>query len=139
VCDAVLELDERLGRRADDHAGSKLTVVEIRRRIEQAQRAIRLERIEVALAREPHGQHELVYIARGNVFLGARDVVEEFLLVEAGLRGAEVRLPRRTGQTPRKARTTSRRNESRSWFVPACSNAARRVRWSNTSSERGAK
>ena len=90
---ATVQFHERLGRGADDDAFAELAVIHVRRGIEQPQRAIGLERIEVAAAREPHRQHELVHVARGDVFLGAGHVMQERVFRQARFGRAELRLP----------------------------------------------
>ena len=68
---SAVELDQRLGRGADDHPLAELAVIHVGRRVEQPQRAIGLEGIEIAAPREAHRQHELVHVARGDRLLGA--------------------------------------------------------------------
>ena len=95
---AAVQLDECLGRGADHHAVAELAVIHVGRGIQKPQRAIGLERIEVAAAREAHRQHELVDVARGDVLLGACHACEERFLGQAGLRRAELRSPGRPRQ-----------------------------------------
>ncbi len=68
---SLIELHERFGRRADDRHVAERTVVHVRRRIDEAERAIDLERMQVVLAAELDGEHELINIAGGDVFLHA--------------------------------------------------------------------
>ena len=51
------------------HAIAELAEVHVRRRIQQPERAIRLERIEIAAAREADRQHELIDVAGRDVLL----------------------------------------------------------------------
>ena len=94
----AVQLHERFGRRADDDAFAKLAVIHIGRWIQQSQRPVSLERVEIATAGEAHRQDQLVHVAGRDVLLGARYVVQERFLRKAGLGRAELRLPGGTGQ-----------------------------------------
>ena len=79
----VREFHQRFGRGADDHAVAEIAVEHVRRRIQQPQRAIGFERLQLAFAGEAHRQHELIHVAGGDVFLRAMNAVDELGLAQA--------------------------------------------------------
>ena len=85
----AVQPDERLGRRAGDLQIAEIEEEHVRRRVQQAQRTVHLERGDVRLAAEQHRQHDLVDVARGDVLLAGVHALGEFLLRQARLRGRD--------------------------------------------------
>src|SRR5690606_38797519 len=84
----VIEPHERLGRGAGDREAAELEEVHVRGRIQKAETAVGLERIEIRAAAEALREHDLINVAGRDVALRALDGVEK--------RGArEARLGRR--------------------------------------------
>ena len=77
------EFHERFGRGADDYAVAKIAIEHVGRGIQQSQRAIRFERLELAFARETHRKHQLIDVAGCDVLLRAMDSLDELGLAEA--------------------------------------------------------
>jgi hypothetical protein len=82
-CATARQLHQRFGRRADDGRVAELAEVHIRRGIQQPQRAIRLERLQLAQTREAHRQHQLIHIAGRDVFLHATHALDELCFGQA--------------------------------------------------------
>ena len=68
---AAMALDQRLGRGAHHRDIAQLAEKHVRRRIEQPQRAIHLERRQRMAALEARREHQLIDVAGGDVFLRA--------------------------------------------------------------------
>ncbi len=98
---AAVQAHQRLGRRADDREVVELEIEHVRRRVEQPHRPVHLERLHVGAAAEQHREHDLVDVARRDVFLAGIHAVREFRLAEARRRRRYLHVrPGRRDRTP---------------------------------------
>ena len=67
------ELHQRLGGGSDHGDVAEREVVHVGRGVDEPQRTVGVERIDRMPATEAHRQHELIDIARRDIFFGARD------------------------------------------------------------------
>ncbi len=79
---AALEFHQGFGGRPNNGDVAESAVVHVGRRVDEAQRPVRLEGIELVATREASGQDQLIHIARCDVLLSAAYTAQEVATAE---------------------------------------------------------